>query len=69
MKVTHYLSVTKGGTSAHVEASVLSLYDNSRLRGPKQVHGEEKKISWEDLDKKIVQQTSELLVKVVRFVL
>jgi MoCo/4Fe-4S cofactor protein with predicted Tat translocation signal len=28
-------SVTKGGTNAQVEASVLSLYDNSRLRGPK----------------------------------
>ncbi|MEX2233418.1 MAG: TAT-variant-translocated molybdopterin oxidoreductase [Cyclobacteriaceae bacterium] len=27
-------SVTKGGTSAQVEASVLSLYDNDRLRGP-----------------------------------
>ena len=43
-------SVSKGGTSAQVEASVLSLYDNSRLRGPKT--GKEK-ISWEDLDGQI----------------
>src|ERR1044071_5079063 len=35
--------VTKGGTSAQVEASVLSLYDNSRLRGPK-IDG--KKTTW-----------------------
>jgi molybdopterin-containing oxidoreductase family iron-sulfur binding subunit len=44
-------SVTKGATSAQVEASVLSLYDNSRLRGPK--IGKDK-ISWEDLDKQII---------------
>lgn len=44
-------SVTKGGTSAQVEASVLSLYDNARLRGPKT--GKEK-ISWEDLDKQVI---------------
>src|SRR5688572_3205153 len=28
-------NVTKGGINAQVEASVLSLYDNERLRGPK----------------------------------
>jgi len=40
-----------GSTNARVQASVLSLYDNSRLKGPK-FKGE--KISWEDLDKNIV---------------
>jgi molybdopterin-containing oxidoreductase family iron-sulfur binding subunit len=43
-------SVSKGGTSAQVEASVLSLYDNERLRGPKV--GKER-ISWEDLDSQV----------------
>ncbi|HEX5170862.1 MAG TPA: TAT-variant-translocated molybdopterin oxidoreductase [Cyclobacteriaceae bacterium] len=44
-------SVTQGGTSAQVEASVLSLYDNARMRGPKK--GKEK-ITWEDLDKEVI---------------
>ncbi len=44
-------SVTKGATSAQVEASVLSLYDNARLRGPK--IGKDK-ISWEDLDTQVI---------------
>ncbi|MBL7856068.1 MAG: TAT-variant-translocated molybdopterin oxidoreductase [Cyclobacteriaceae bacterium] len=48
--------VTKGGTSAQVEASVLSLYDNARLRGPKA--GKEK-ISWEDLDKQVIAKLSD----------
>jgi molybdopterin-containing oxidoreductase family iron-sulfur binding subunit len=46
-------NVTKGGTSAQVEASVLSLYDNARSRGPK-VSGE--KIHWEDLDKQVIDK-------------
>lgn len=44
-------SVTQGGTSAQVEASVLSLYDNYRLRGPK-VGADNS--SWEDIDKEII---------------
>src|SRR5690606_10542521 len=43
-------SVTGGGTSAQVEASVLSLYDNARLRGPKKGSA---RITWEDLDKEV----------------
>jgi molybdopterin-containing oxidoreductase family iron-sulfur binding subunit len=39
-----------GSTNARVQASVLSLYDSTRLKGPK-YKGE--KISWEDLDKNI----------------
>lgn len=46
-------NVSKGGTSAQVEASVLSLYDNSRLRGPKSGKG---KISWEDLDREVISK-------------
>ena len=46
-------SVTKGGTSAQVEASVLSLYDNDRLRGPK---AGGKKIEWSDLDSQIISK-------------
>lgn len=50
-------SVSKGGTSAQVEASVLSLYDNARLRSPRK--GKER-ISWEDLDKEIIAKLSEI---------
>jgi MoCo/4Fe-4S cofactor protein with predicted Tat translocation signal len=46
-------SVTKGGTSAQVEASVLSLYDNSRLRGPKAGTA---KTTWEELDKQVIDK-------------
>ncbi|MTI33286.1 TAT-variant-translocated molybdopterin oxidoreductase [Xanthovirga aplysinae] len=45
--------ITKGGVSAQVEASVLSLYDKERLQGPL-ANG--KKISWEDLDKEIIKE-------------
>ncbi len=40
-----------GSTNARVQASVLSLYDSFRLKGPK-YKGE--KISWEDVDKNIM---------------
>ena len=50
-------SVTKGGTSAQVEASVLSLYDNSRARGPK---ANTKRIDWADLDKEIIAKLNEV---------
>jgi MoCo/4Fe-4S cofactor protein with predicted Tat translocation signal len=48
-------SVTKGGINAQVEASVLSLYDNSRLSGPR-AGGQATKISWEDLDKQVTSK-------------
>lgn len=50
-------SVTQGGTSAQVEASVMSLYDNYRLRGPKK--GSEN-ISWEDADSEIAGKLEEI---------
>ncbi len=43
-------TITKGGTTARVQASVLSLYDTERLKGP--LH-KKTKISWEELDLKI----------------
>lgn len=52
-------NVTKGGTSAQVEASVLSLYDNARLRGPKIG---QTKTSWEDLDKQVIDELTNLSV-------
>jgi MoCo/4Fe-4S cofactor protein with predicted Tat translocation signal len=48
-------NVTKGGTNAQVEASVLSLYDNARLRGPKVAAN---KVTWEELDKQVIEKLS-----------
>jgi len=53
-------TVTQGGTNAQVEASVLSLYDNDRLRGPKSAG---KKISWEDLDSQVIAKLNEIAGK------
>ncbi|MFM8835163.1 MAG: TAT-variant-translocated molybdopterin oxidoreductase [Cytophagales bacterium] len=53
-------SVTKGGTSAQVEASVLSLYDNFRLRGPKIA---DKASDLETVDKEITAKLSEIAGK------
>jgi MoCo/4Fe-4S cofactor protein with predicted Tat translocation signal len=49
--------VTTGGTNAQVEASVLSLYDNARLRGPK---SGTKRIDWGDLDREISGKLNEI---------
>ncbi|HET8837453.1 MAG TPA: TAT-variant-translocated molybdopterin oxidoreductase [Flavobacteriaceae bacterium] len=46
----NYLSKTNLGVNARVNASVLSLYDNKRLKRPK-ANGEV--ASWEEMDKKI----------------
>jgi MoCo/4Fe-4S cofactor protein with predicted Tat translocation signal len=57
-------SVTKGGTSAQVEASVLSLYDNYRLRGPKTPKTEDKKwADWETVDSEIISKLDEIAGK------
>jgi molybdopterin-containing oxidoreductase family iron-sulfur binding subunit len=50
-------SVTKGGTSAQVEASVLSLYDNYRLRGPK---AGANSTDWATLDREVVAKLQEI---------
>ncbi|MFL1894111.1 TAT-variant-translocated molybdopterin oxidoreductase [Aquimarina sp. 2-A2] len=44
------LAKTNGSANARVHASVLSLYDNTRLQGPK---AEGKDVSWDVLDKEI----------------
>jgi MoCo/4Fe-4S cofactor protein with predicted Tat translocation signal len=44
-------SITKGGVSARVHASVLSLYDNEKLKAPQKGSSE---IKWEDLDKEVI---------------
>lgn len=50
-------SVTKGGTSARVQASVLSLYDNERHKNPK-FKGEE--TTWDQADEKILAQLAQI---------
>ena len=43
--------LTKGGTSARAQASVLELYDTNRLKGPAKIaNGEAEAITWEALD-------------------
>jgi MoCo/4Fe-4S cofactor protein with predicted Tat translocation signal len=51
-------SVTKGGINAQVEASVLSLYDNSRLQGPRAAG--DKKIKWSELDGQVTSKLSQV---------
>lgn len=50
-------SITQGGTSARAQASVLSLYDTSRIDGPYAVKDEEysnnTRLSWEKLDEEV----------------
>lgn len=50
-------SISQGGTSARVQASVLNLYDDARFKEPL-FNG--KPISWEEADKDIIQKLSEL---------
>src|SRR5687768_12100191 len=49
--------VTTGGTTAQVEAFVLSLYDNARSRTPL---ANKKKVNWSDLDSEIIGKLSEV---------
>jgi molybdopterin-containing oxidoreductase family iron-sulfur binding subunit len=53
-------SVTMGGTSAQVEASVLSLYDNYRLRGPKVA---DKSTDWATIDQEVTAKLGEIAAK------
>jgi MoCo/4Fe-4S cofactor protein with predicted Tat translocation signal len=49
--------ITRGGTSARVQAAVLSLYDTNRLRSAgKIVDGKLEKMSWADLDKEVASK-------------
>ncbi len=57
-----FSKVTKGGTSARAQASVLSLYDTSRFQGPVQGN---KSLSWQDLDKAVMSKLKGGSVKVI----
>lgn len=48
-------AVTRGGTSARVQASVLSLYDTYRLRGPqlRNANGDLEATTWQNLDERV----------------
>ncbi len=52
--------VTKGGTNAQVEASVLSLYDNYRLRGPKISNAN---AEWATIDSEVTAKLNEIAAK------
>lgn len=52
-----YSSITKGGSSAQVEASVLSLYDKERLVGPMKDGAE---TDWATLDKEVTSQLNKI---------
>ena len=53
-------SVTKGGVSARMHASLLGLYDNEKLRGPKKGASD---IKWEDADREIISQLGAIAAK------
>lgn len=47
--------VTKGGTNARTQASVLDLYDTNRFQTPKKVEsGKVKEVKWADLDRDVM---------------
>ena len=50
-------AVSGGGTSAQVEASILSLYDKERLQNPTK-NGNP--VTWDDLDKEVMAQLAEI---------
>ncbi len=55
--------VTKGGTSARAQASVLDLYNVNRFQGPGMMEGGKfKAMSWEELDKKVAGALSSAAV-------
>ncbi len=51
-------SVTLGGTNAQVQASVLSLYDKERLKGPMK---DGDNVSWDTLDKEVSEGLSAIV--------
>ncbi len=59
-------SMTKGGTSARAQASVLSLYDTNRYQSPlKNAGGNWETISWDTIDKEISAALGEGSVRIV----
>jgi MoCo/4Fe-4S cofactor protein with predicted Tat translocation signal len=59
-------SISQGGTSARIQASVLNLYDDARFKGPSK-KGEE--ISWEKADSEIMSQLASIKTQGGRVVL
>ena len=58
--------VTKGGTSARAQASILSLYDQNRIQGPGKVNkGSVQYSSWEELDKAVKGKLAGAQVRIV----
>lgn len=55
------MSKASCGVSARVHASLLGLYDNEKLKGPKK--GEDTKVSWESVDKEIADQLGSISTK------
>lgn len=49
--------ISKGGTSARVQASVLNLYDDARLKFPLR---EGEKANWEVIDKEVIKELTKL---------
>ena len=65
-----FSKVSKGGTSARAQASVLSLYDTSRFQGPVkmangEVMGENKEMSWDELDKVVMSKLAKGSIKII----
>ncbi|MBT6687848.1 MAG: TAT-variant-translocated molybdopterin oxidoreductase [Bacteroidetes bacterium] len=58
--------ITKGGTNARVQASVLSLYDNYRIKNPLK---NKQEITWEEIDTEIVGTLDEIAKKNSRIVI
>ncbi|HFA50090.1 MAG TPA: 4Fe-4S dicluster domain-containing protein [Bacteroidetes bacterium] len=59
-------SITKGGTSARAQASVLSLYDTNRYQSPmKKSDGRWEKSSWAELDKNLPGKLGKGTVRVL----
>lgn len=50
-------SLTKGGTSARIQASVLNLYDLARLKHPLK---DNQQTSWESIDSEITSKLSQI---------
>jgi MoCo/4Fe-4S cofactor protein with predicted Tat translocation signal len=55
------LSKASSGVSARVHASLLGLYDNEKLKGPKK--GDDAKVSWDTIDKEIADQLKSIAAK------
>jgi molybdopterin-containing oxidoreductase family iron-sulfur binding subunit len=59
-------SMTKGGTSARAQASVLGLYDTNRFNGPKKVEeGRYSDASWSDVDGAVAALSASSQIRII----